>query len=342
MYQIQKENLTALYAAIAAQNDLFLPVKTAGQTNFGLWTETADVDIDTLKTVKSAKDIFFPQSEGLYQVRKEEGKFTIQGESLRQKPFVVFGIRGCDVKGLEVLDKVFLSEPVDSFYAARREMGTLVAMACGRPETSCFCKVFGVDCAEPVGDVVVWLVGETLYWEAKTEKGEAFLDSVADVFENAEDNIADESRAKIREIMAKLPLGNLDKTTFGGGRTEELFNRPEWESLSEACIACGTCTFVCPTCQCYDIKDYDTGHGVKRFRCWDSCMYSDFTKMAHGNPRLTQKERFRQRFMHKLVYFPENNDGEFGCVGCGRCLVSCPISMNIVKVMKELTEGTEK
>jgi hypothetical protein len=77
MYQIQKENLTALYAAIAAQNDLFLPVKTAGQTNFGLWTETADVDIDTLKTVKSAKDIFFPQSESLYQVRKEEGKFTI-------------------------------------------------------------------------------------------------------------------------------------------------------------------------------------------------------------------------------------------------------------------------
>ena len=78
---------------------------------------------------------------------------------------------------------------------------------------------------------------------------------------------------------------------------------------------------------------------MKRFRCWDSCMFSDFTKMAHGNPRLTQKERFRQRFMHKLVYFPENNNGEFGCVGCGRCLVSCPISMNIVKVMKKLTEG---
>ena len=77
-------------------------------------------------------------------------------------------------------------------------------------------------------------------------------------------------------------------------------------------------------------------HGIKRFRCWDSCMYSDFTKMAHGNPRLTQKERFRQRFMHKLVYYPENNNGTFGCVGCGRCLASCPISMNIVKVMKKL------
>jgi len=88
--------------------------------------------------------------------------------------------------------------------------------------------------------------------------------------------------------------------------------------------------------RCYDIKDFNSGNGVIRYRCWDSCMYSDFTKMAHGNNRLTQKERFRQRFMHKLVYYPENNDGIFGCVGCGRCLMKCPISMNIVKVMKKI------
>ena len=65
-------------------------------------------------------------------------------------------------------------------------------------------------------------------------------------------------------------------------------------------------------------------------------MYSDFTRMAHGNSRKTQKERFRQRFMHKLVYFPDNNEGEFSCVGCGRCVAKCPISMNIAKVAKVL------
>ena len=114
------------------------------------------------------------------------------------------------------------------------------------------------------------------------------------------------------------------------------FNSPEWKNLSQSCLGCGTCTFVCPTCQCYDIKDFKTNTGVQRYRCWDSCMYSDFTKMSAGQPRLTQLERFRQRFMHKLVYFPTNNDGMFSCVGCGRCVSKCPISMNIVKVMKTL------
>ena len=40
--------------------------------------------------------------------------------------------------------------------------------------------------------------------------------------------------------------------------------------------------------------------------------------------------------MHKLVYYPANNEGLYSCVGCGRCLVKCPISMNIVKVIKTL------
>ena len=118
----------------------------------------------------------------------------------------------------------------------------------------------------------------------------------------------------------------------------EKFESPVWEKLYKPCLACGTCTVVCPTCLCYDIKDYDTGHGVQRYRCWDSCMYSDFTMMAHGNNRTSQKERFRQRFMHKLVYFPANNDGMYSCVGCGRCVEKCPAALNIVKVVKAFQE----
>ena len=334
MYKMKTADLPKLYAAIAGENDLFLPVKAAGQTNFGLYTENTQVDIDTLKTVKSGKDIFFPQSETLYKVRREEGKYRIAGEELRQTPFVVFGIRGCDVRALSVLDKVFLSDPVDSYYAARRECGTIVSMACGRPDTSCFCKVFGVDCADPEGDVVTWLVGEELYWQPKTEKGEALTEKVASLLQKVQDDAVEPVKTAIRVIVEKLPYSNLSLEKWGAAAAEANFDSPLWEQMYAPCLACGTCTFVCPTCQCYDIKDYNTGNGVQRYRCWDSCMYSDFTMMAHGNNRTSQMQRFRQRFMHKLAYFPANNDGMFSCVGCGRCVEKCPSHLNIVKVIK--------
>ena len=152
-----------------------------------------------------------------------------------------------------------------------------------------------------------------------------------------------EEQTAIRAIVEKLPYSHLSLEGWDGNATETRFDSPLWEELYKPCLACGTCTFVCPTCQCYDIKDYDTGHGVKRFRCWDSCMYSDFTMMAHGNNRTSQMQRFRQRFMHKLVYFPANNNGMYSCVGCGRCVEKCPSALNIVKVIKAFEkEGGEK
>lgn len=346
MYKIAKENLSALFRLIADSQELYLPVKTAGQVNFGAWSEDAEVDLDTLKSVKSPKDAFFPQSETLYTCVKDGKKISIEPETLKEQSFVVFGMKACDVKGVEVLDKVFLAEPVDSFYAARREHGTIVAMACHEPEESCFCKVFGVDCAEPVADVAAWMVEEALYWKPLTEKGETLTkaaESLLEAADDADEKKVEDEKAAIRAIVEKLPYSNLSLEGWNGDAQAEKFNSPLWEELYKPCLACGTCTFVCPTCQCYDIKDYDTGHGIKRYRCWDSCMYSDFTMMAHGNNRTSQMQRFRQRFMHKLVYFPANNDGMYSCVGCGRCVEKCPAALNIVKVIKSFQkQGGEK
>ena len=334
MYSIKKADLPKLYAAISAKQDLFLPVKAAGQTNFGLWAEGCDADIDTLKTVKSAKDLFFPQSEVLYQVSRAEGKLSIATQAHQETPFVVFGIRGCDVAALDVLDKVFLSDPIDSYYAARRAQGVIVSLACGRPAVSCFCKVFGVDCAKPEGDVVTWLVEDRLYWQPVTSKGQALTGQVEGLLTEVDAAAVEAEQAKIRTIVEKLPYSGLSLEKWGAEAADKNFDSPLWNDLYKSCIACGTCTFVCPTCQCYDIRDYDTGNGVQRYRCWDSCMYSDFTMMAHGNNRTTQLQRFRQRFMHKLAYFPANNNGTFSCVGCGRCVDRCPSHLNIVKVIK--------
>ena len=334
MLKIAKENLNALFQKIAENNALYVPVNNGNQVNFASWTESAEVNLDALKTVKSPKDAFFPQSETLYSCYKDGKKIQIQPEELQNQNFVVFGMKACDVKGVEVLDKVFLAEPVDTFYAARRAHGTIVAMACHEPEETCFCKVFGIDCANPVADVATWMVEGELYWKALTEKGEALTAVVASLLTDADEAKVEEEINAIHGIVEKLPYSNLSLEGWNGDALTEKFDSPVWEELYKPCLACGTCTFVCPTCQCYDIKDYDTGHGIKRYRCWDSCMYSDFTMMAHGNNRTSQMQRFRQRFMHKLVYFPANNDGMYSCVGCGRCVETCPASLNIVKVIK--------
>lgn len=335
MRKISLDKLNDLFALVSSSETLYIPVDTESGAKYEKWEDGKKLS-DALNTVRSAKDFFFPQTENLMDFKVEGKNIEIIDTRSECEDFVIFGVRACDVKSFEVLDRVFLSEPVDSYYKNRRDHATIVSMACNKPAETCFCKTFGIDASDPEGDVVCYKTDEAILFDAKTDKGEKLLESVSGITEDAAQTAADGQKELIRERLSKLPLAELDASAFGSGKTKEFFDAPEWGELSESCLGCGTCTFVCPTCQCYDIKDFNTGHGVKRFRCWDSCMYSDFTKMSAGQPRLTQLERFRQRFMHKLVYYPTNNDGLFSCVGCGRCMAKCPIQMNIVKVMKKL------
>lgn len=335
MLKISLDKLDRMFAAIAESHALYLPVDTKAGAAYQKWDETKKLS-DALNTVRSAKDFFFPQTENLMDFKVEGKNIDIIDTRSECEDFVVFGVRACDVKSFEVLDRVFLAEPCDSYYKNRREHGVIMSLACTKPAETCFCGTFGIDAKEPEGDVVCWKTDDALYMNAVSEKGKALVESLSSLTEETDGSAVEEQKKQTAERLAKLPLAELSADAFGDGKTSEFFNAPEWSELSESCLGCGTCTFVCPTCQCYDIKDFNTGHGVKRFRCWDSCMYSEFTKMSAGQPRLTQLERFRQRFMHKLVYYPTNNDGLFSCVGCGRCVSKCPIQMNIVKVMKKL------
>ena len=339
MRKIAAAQIDKLFEAIAAQQTLYLPVDTSAGAEFEKWSAEKKLS-KKLNTVRSAKDLFFPQTENLMDFKINGKKIEIIDTRKECEDFVLFGVRACDVKSFEVLDRVFLAEPVDTYYKNRREHVTVISLACNRPQETCFCKTFGIDASEPQGDIVCWQNESDFIFQAKTEKGEKLLKTLESVTVNATESEAQEQKDIIKERIEKLPLATLSAEKFGKDKTSEFFNAPEWKELSQACLGCGTCTFICPTCQCYDIKDFNTGHGVKRFRCWDSCMYSEFTKMSAGQPRLTQLERFRQRFMHKLVYYPTNNDGLFSCVGCGRCMVKCPIKMNIVKVMKKLGGST--
>lgn len=343
MVKTSLTNLDQLFAAIASEQQLYLPTITDGMKEavYRQWHEGIAYS-DALNTLKSAKDFFFPQIQDMAKFRREGKTIQVIDTRTEPAPYVIFGVRACDVRSFDVLDNVFLAEPVDTYYQQRREKATILSMACGRPAETCFCTSFGIDPAHAAGDARCWKDGENLYMQSITEKGEKLITALlsrnaVSFCDEADEQQVEKICSAISAVMNRLPLGGL-KPVDNRDRELDVFKSSQWAELSSHCLGCGSCTFVCPTCQCFDIEEFNDGDAVERYRCWDSCMYQDFTLMAGGQPRKTQLERFRQRFMHKLVYYPHAHEGMYSCVGCGRCLRKCPIHMNIAKVMQALQQ----
>lgn len=339
MKVLKKEKFPQIWQAINQAYELYLPIEKDGRVNFAQWTEGEKVNLEALKTEISPKDVIFPQSETYLKFESDGKKLQLESVESENREYVLFGVRPCDAVSFNLIDNVFLREPIDRLYETRRNKGTIVSIACSEPEEYCFCSSFQIkpEEAPPGVDVAAWDLEDKILWKPVTEKGQVLTQKLAQFMENASQQDQEELinlQNAIKEKVKELPLASVDPKVIKG-ELKEIFESKVWDELSQSCLGCGACTYICPTCHCYDIQDFAGGNCGERFRCWDSCMFSEFTLMAHGNPRTTQKQRFRQRFMHKLVYYP-NNHGSYACVGCGRCIEKCPVNMNIVKVIKRL------
>ncbi len=340
MFSLPEEKINDLFECIGSQQPLYIPqMNTSGNSDFKIWTKGAKLS-KALKTIRSAKDFFFPKTEHMVSMKIEGKNVSVEDPRKELEDFVIFGVRACDAASFKIVDDVYLNmTPVDSYYKNRRDHGTVITLACTAPVDTCFCSTYGIDATNPAGDVSSWLSEGKYYFRANTEKGEAFVKKVSSLLSESDETAVEKQQKEVKGKIEKLPFAHLDLSKWNGKDMLKIFNSKVWDDLYQTCLGCGTCTYICPTCMCFDVRDFDTGNGnIKQFRCWDSCMYSDFTQMAAENPRHTQKERFRQRFMHKLVYYPMAHEDNFQCVGCGRCLESCPIHMNIVKVIKSYNE----
>ena len=346
MLSIAKDKIDSLFELIGSKQPLYLPVdNNSGKADFARWEKGTKLS-ESLKTTRSAKDFFFPKTEHMvsYELNGQEVKVVDPRKEVED--FVIFGVRACDAKGFTAIDNVYLNmDPVDSYYKNRREHGTVIVLACNDPAKTCFCSTFGIDAslaASPAGgDVSCWLADGKYYFQANTDKGKKFVENAKSVLADAADAAVEAAKKDIKAKVEAQPFAKMDLSKFQGKDMLKIFNSKIWDKVAEPCVGCGTCTYVCPTCMCFDVRDFDTGNGVRQIRCWDSCMYNDFTQMAAENPRHTQKERSRQRFMHKLMYYPMAHEGMYSCVGCGRCVENCPVNMNIVKVIKAINESDD-
>ena len=305
--------------------------QTMAEKKFMPYKEGMFIALDGPNTVKPPKDILFPNVEKMYRY-KTGVNAEIQEIIPEDTKKILFGIRPCDMRSIDSMDKVFLTkEYVDSYYAKRRENVVTVAFGCTEPERTCFCDSMGIDPNNaPSADVMMNVAkgsnGDAFILEAYTDKGKELLEQIKSL-----DGGAGEAQ---RDTKCQLQINKdpeLDKKLAG------MFEHPIWDKITKGCIGCGTCTFVCPTCYCFDIDNENYGAEGCKYRCWDSCMFSDYTRMAGGaNPRPTKKERLRNRYMHKLSYFNERY-GETLCVGCGRCVANCPSHLDISEFIEKAT-----
>jgi len=331
---LEKTKLEDILNKLSETAEVFVPMARENESGFFSWNNrNKDHDkliLDSLNTYMPPKNVVFPQTEKMYNIKTNGQDVSIDKTYEDSNPKILFGVRACDAKAIFCLDEVFLTRGyVDSLYNARRENTIIIANACYEPGSNCFCTSMDVDPTEPENaDIIIRDTGTGYIWEIKTDKGDKITEIIADELQDQELSLP-----KVMPFKRNVPYEGLPEKLKG------MFEHPVWDKLSEACQTCGICTYVCPTCYCFDIQVKMWGDEGYRFRCYDSCMYSEYTMMAGGhNPRPTTKEKFRNRFLHKLEFFYERY-GRSLCTGCGRCIAACPNGISIARVIEELKEA---
>jgi len=336
--KIDKEKLAGFLDELRKRFRVVAPVEKEGLVLFEEISSGGEASLDFANSRQSPKGFFFPQAEVLFSYELSDGEFRIEEPPPDPGKTVIFGMRPCDAKAVLLLDRVFLQgDCEDSNYLRRRENTLILALGCTHPRSTCFCTSLGGGPFSKEGaDALFVDIGGAYVVEVLTPKGEElFKDSMFVEADEESIKLAEEVKKKAEALIGS----KVEAKRASDLELLEVFESTFWDRVHEKCLGCGICTYLCPTCSCFDIVDEKTDSGGERIRIWDPCLFPLYTHQASGfNPRPTGKERMRQRILHKFKYSPDSY-GEPSCVGCGRCILSCPVNLDIRQVINSLVGG---
>ena len=335
--KIDKESLVKGMERLAGTYKLFGPVEEKGYHNFRPLQKGELPDLAYANTKLSVKSTLFPQSEVMFQYSLDETKedhHILKEVKKDYSPRAVIGMRPCDAKAT-MLVKLNFDTPdyKDPFWLKSYQATTFVGFACDNPAPTCFCTSANCGPYHEEGlDVLLINLDGSYGAKAITEKGEALLDHAG--WTEPMDGALVEKKKQAAENKIRSSVST-DRLREKG--TLDLHTAPFWDDVGFGCLNCGTCTFACPTCWCFDIQDETKNKQGIRMKNWDSCMFPEFTLHTTGhNPRGTKIQRVRQRFMHKLKYFVDKYEQGIMCVGCGRCVRQCPVNIDIRSICDKM------
>jgi sulfhydrogenase subunit beta (sulfur reductase) len=339
--KILKDKVPDFTQLVSSKWELWGPVRTKGnhlskpedtqKTHTHVYrrvTKFSELDLAATRTIIPPKLFFHPPHFNMF-------KFSLDGysEELDNIPSrVIFGLHPCDIHGLLILDKLFSREFPDPYWLMRREKSVIIGHSCV-PDDKCFCLSTGTHVVEEGYDLFFTDLGDSYLVWIGSSKGDDLYRMAPHLFEENVD-IKDIEKfiewQKWRESQFTL---DIDFTALPD-IMELKYNDPLWEEMALSCLSCGSCSMVCPTCNCYNVSDcfYMHNDEGERTRYWDSCMLKEYSLVAGGHDfREKRSDRLKLWYTHKLQAFI-SAFGKFSCVGCGRCIETCPVDINVKTV----------
>ena len=333
---------------LAKEQQIFTPRREGGAVVYRQYEQGGDVELG-LRPTESAKHIVFPRSEELFTFERQPVADTGSGLVLKEAadpgPTVIFGALPCDARGFLAFDPVYNGsgtggQAKDTYYLKRRSQTTIIAKACKDALSTCFCNwVNGSTHSTDAADVLITPINDGYFVEAITEKGQAIVTGLAAA--SAENEEAARAVHKTADAMLPSVPDGLNKVR--PALRARFDDAAFWLQQSARCLSCGACSYLCPTCYCFNITDQSNGISGVRLRSWDNCMSALFTLEASGhNPRNGKATRLKNRMGHKFSYYPGLHEENFSCVGCGRCIKSCPSGVDIRAIVLASVDGYEE
>ena len=376
---IKKKSLNLFFNKISDKFDVYLPVQDLKSSiiDFMEWKSIASHEKNNNreedyketynsgyamnlieKTKKSPKFLLFPSSETLFKfeykkdlekpdvINLELKSSNISDGSDRRK--IIFGIKPCDMSGIKMFDLVFgVGEKKDPYYLSKRNSSIFISVGCSKIHSDCFCTSVGghpfnfehsdigiieleeVYAIVKLNEDIKWLIEENKdFFETENSADEKYYTEINKIISDSEGKMStyynDVSTNEISDYM------------------EKSFDSEIWRENTKKCISCAACTYVCPTCVCFNICDEVGDLSGERFRCWDYCMNYYYTLEASGhNPRPDIYQRYRNKINCKYNYYYKRNKNIY-CVGCGRCVDVCPVGMDIREIVQSVLESVKK
>jgi ferredoxin len=331
---LQADRLPALLDAARQKARLVAPARDGDLLRFRPVASAVEIAprTDYINPRTSIKEFFFPRSEPLIRFERSPEGYAIAEPDTSFPPTILFGCRPCDARSLLVMDPLWRWDYTDSLWFARRAATTVIALSCTRADEACFCTALGSAPNATAGsDLLLTPLDDARYLaETLTPKGQAIVALMPDAFSPGTADKQAPCKAALDALPPRLDLDRI------AAWLRASFENDSWAPWSFKCWGCGCCTFLCPTCHCFDIVDEGTYRRGSRRKNWDACQFALFTLHASGhNPRPDQAARWRNRLQHKYATYVAKF-GHRSCVGCGRCIRHCPVNMNILAQLQQI------